>query len=197
MLGTVMDDRDGEHMPSLAEVRVLLRPWREADLTDLVRLNADPLVMKYFPSTLSAEDSARFMARNAEHIQAYGYGLWVLELPGVAEFAGFVGLLRVGFEAAFTPAVEIGWRLLPAFWGQGYVTEAARLALRFGFEDLGLDEIVSFTVPANRRSRAVMERLGFSHAANDDFLHPRLPAGHPLHRHMLYRLPRDSWLRGL
>jgi RimJ/RimL family protein N-acetyltransferase len=117
-----------------------------------------------------------------------GYGPWAVEVPGVASFIGYVGLLVPTFEARFTPCVEIGWRLAFPAWGHGYATEAARLALAFGFAEGGLDEIVSFTVPANHRSVAVMERLGMR--ADGEFEHPRLPPGHRLRRHVLYRLSR-------
>lgn len=184
-----------ETAPELRGSRVWLRTWREADLESFAALNADPEVMHYFPSTRTREQSAHFMADNAAHFRAYGFGLWALEVPGVTEFAGFVGLLRVSFEAPFTPAVEVGWRLAKPFWGRGYATEAARLALDFAFHDLGLDEVVSFTVAANLRSRAVMERLGMQHEAADDFEHPRLPDGHMLRHHVLYRLSRERWRR--
>ena len=119
--------------------------------------------------------------------EANGFGLWALEVRATGEFVGFTGLDVPEFEAHFMPAVEIGWRLARSAWGQGYATEAARTALSFGFEEVGLVEIVSFTTPANRRSRAVMERLGMSHDPADDFDHPRLPPGHPQRRHVLYR----------
>jgi ribosomal-protein-alanine N-acetyltransferase len=119
--------------------------------------------------------------------------LWALERVEDGAFLGFTGLSRPSFEAHFTPAVEVGWRLARHAWGHGFATEAARAALRFGFETVGLEEIVSFTVPANVRSRAVMERIGMHHDPSDDFDHPKLPAGHPLRAHVLYRLRRADW----
>ena len=110
-------------------------------------------------------------------------------------FIGFVGLRAPSFEAHFTPCVEIGWRLAKENWGKGFATEAGRECVRFAFETLALEELVSFTVPPNHRSRAVMERLGLRRDSNDDFDHPRLPAGHPLQRHVLYRLRREDWQR--
>jgi ribosomal-protein-alanine N-acetyltransferase len=107
---------------------------------------------------------------------------------GTGEFVGFTGLAVTEFEAHFTPAVEVGWRLARSAWGNGYATEAARAALSFGFEEAGLNEVVSFTAPANRRSRAVMERIGMSRDPRDDFDHPGLPGGHPLRPHVLYRV---------
>jgi len=118
--------------------------------------------------------------------------LWAVEISNVTPFAGFIGLSIPRFEAAFTPCVEIGWRLAADFWGRGLATEAARAALAFGFESLGLTEIVSFTVPANLRSRRVMEKLGMSHDPSCDFDHPLLPAGHRLRRHVFYRIVRAS-----
>ena len=127
------------------------------------------------------------MARARAHWDEHGFGQWVVEHPGAASFIGVVGLGIVSYEAAFTPAVEVAWRPARPYWGHGYATEAARAALDYGFEELGLDEIVALTVPANRRSRRVMERLGMTRLVEDDFDHPRLPEG-PLKRHVLYRL---------
>lgn len=122
-----------------------------------------------------------------------GHGLWAVERREGRAFLGFVGLAAPSFEAAFTPCVEVGWRLDPGAWGFGYASEAARAALAFGFSELGLGEIVSFTTVTNVRSRAVMERLGLSRDPADDFDHPSLPAGHPLRSHVLYRLGREAW----
>ena len=131
--------------------------------------------------------------RISAHFRDHGFGFWAVEVAGVAPFIGFAGLAHVRFEAHFTPAVEIGWRIAPEYWGQGYATEAARLALEDGFGRLGLKEIVAFTVPANRRSWRVMERLGMGRVERDDFDHPRVPDGHVLKRHVLYRLRREVW----
>ncbi len=156
-------------------------------------MNVDPVVMEHFPSPLERAASDAMIDRMRGHWEVEGFGLWAIEVLGDGTFAGFVGLARQSFEAAFTPAVEVGWRLTRAAWGHGYATEAAREALRFGFDTVGLEEIVSFTVPANTRSVAVMQRLGMTRDAGDDFDHPRLPVGHPLRRHVLYRLPRAAW----
>jgi len=182
--------------PGVAELtteRLVLRAWRDADLAPFAALCADPRVMEHFPSLPSRAESDATVARIRRHFDAHGFGLWAVEAPGVADFLGFVGLIHVPFTAAFTPAVEIGWRLAAAHWGSGYATEAARRALAFGFEQLQLDQIVSMTVPGNLRSRGVMERLGMHRAPADDFDHPRLPDGHPLRRHVLYRLSRTGW----
>jgi RimJ/RimL family protein N-acetyltransferase len=153
-------------------------------------MNADPRVTEYLPGPLSEEESDAFIARIEDHFEQHSFGLWAVEICNVASFAGYLGLLVPRFEAHFTPCVEIGWRLSAEHWGQGYATEGARAALAFGFEVLGLEEIVSFTVPGNRRSRRVMERIGMAHNPADDFDHPLLPEGHPLRRHVLYRITR-------
>jgi RimJ/RimL family protein N-acetyltransferase len=151
-------------------------------------MNADPRVMEHFPATLSQDESDATIARIEAHFQQHGFGLWAVEISEVASFAGFIGLSIPRFEAHFTPCVEIGWRLAADFWGRGYATEGAQAALAFGFSELGLKQIVSFTVPANARSRRVMERLGMTRTESDDFEHPLLPVGHPLRRHVLYRV---------
>jgi RimJ/RimL family protein N-acetyltransferase len=173
--------------------RLILRDWRDDDLPAFAAMNADPLVMAHFPSVLDRAASDALAARKRAHLAAHGWGSWAVEVPGEAEFIGYVGLQPVSFEASFTPAVEIGWRLARAQWGRGLATEAARAALGFGFGQLDLPEIVSFTVPANARSRAVMERLNMTRDPAGDFDHPRLPDGHPLRRHVLYRMARARW----
>jgi RimJ/RimL family protein N-acetyltransferase len=174
--------------------RLLLRQWREEDLPLFAELNADPEVMRHFPATLSREDSDALAERSRQHLDAYGWGLWAVEVldepEGGTGFTGFTGLAVPRFAAHFTPAVEVGWRLARRSWGHGYATEAARAALRYGFEELGLDEIVSFTADGNERSRAVMRRLGMTRDPADDFEHPSLPDGHALRPHVLYRLSR-------
>jgi RimJ/RimL family protein N-acetyltransferase len=177
-------------MSELRGRRVVLRTWRAADLEPLAALNADPRVMAHFPAPLSREQSEAMMARMQAHIDARGWGNWALDVDG--RCIGFVGLTVPGFDAHFTPCTEIGWRLAVDAWGRGYATEAARLALAHGFGVLGLDEVVSFTAVANARSQRVMQRLGMHHDPGDDFDHPRLP-GHPLQRHVLYRLRRADW----
>jgi RimJ/RimL family protein N-acetyltransferase len=172
--------------------RLLLRPWRESDLEPFAALNADPAVMEHFAKPLDRSESDAFVARIRAHFAREGFGFWAVEVPGVAPLVGLVGLARPAFEAHFTPCVEVGWRLAREHWGKGYATEAARASIRFGFEQLGLDEIVSFTVPGNVRSRAVMERIGMTRSADDDFDHPALPEGHRLRRHVLYRIRRGA-----
>lgn len=174
-------------MTVLRTERLLLRQWREGDREPWAALNADPEVMRHFPSTLSAEESDHWFERNRDRIDEQGWGLWAVEVEGGAPFVGFVGLAVPGFEASFTPCVEVGWRLAREHWGTGYAPEAARAALAFGFDELALDEIVSFTYVGNRSSRRVMEKVGLEEAF--EFDHPNLP-GHRLERHVLYRAGR-------
>ena len=179
--------------PSLRTTRLLLRPWRDEDHEPFAAMNADPEVMEHFPARLTPAESAAMVERIHAGFRAHGYGLWALEVADSGEFIGYTGLQPVSFEAHFTPAVEIGWRLARPAWGYGYATEAARAALAFGFDQAGLREVVSFTTPTNLRSQAVMRRIGMTNDPADDFDHPRLPAGHRLRWHTLYRLPVDRW----
>lgn len=175
--------------------RLTLRTWRPADREPFAALNADPVAMEHFPSTMTRAESDAFANRIDARLRERGWGLWAVEVDGVADFVGFVGLNDVRFDAPFSPAVEIGWRLLSEHWGHGYATEAARAAMAHGFDELDLAEIVSFTVPANLRSRRVMEKLGMTHSPDDDFDHPLLAEGHPLRWHVLYRLRRADFVR--
>jgi RimJ/RimL family protein N-acetyltransferase len=188
------------HTPALPEEirteRLLLRRWRESDLEPFAEMNADPIVMEYFPTSLTRHASDALVARFRDQFDRLGYSLWAVEVLGKAPFIGYVGLSVPRFVAHFTPCVEVGWRLAHAHWGRGYATESARAVLDFAFDVVGLHEIVSFTVPANERSRAVMERLGMVRDPADDFDHPLLPESHPLRRHVLYRLTRDQWRYG-
>lgn len=168
--------------------RLILRRWRESDCEPFAALNADPRVMEFFPAPLSRAESNAGAARIEAHLEAQGFGLWAAEVLGGPSFIGYIGLAVPAFRARFTPCTEIGWRLAHAAWGFGYATEGATEVLRFAFETLRLPEIVSFTVPANARSRRVMEKLGMRRDPADDFDHPRLPDGHRLRRHVLYRL---------
>jgi ribosomal-protein-alanine N-acetyltransferase len=179
-------------VPALTTGRLVLRPWRDDDLAPFAALNADLRVMEFFPAVLSRAESDGLVARIRLHMETHGFGLWAVEVPGVAPFIGFVGLMTVPPALPFAPAVEVGWRLAREHWGRGYATEAARAAVEFGFGVLRLEEIVSFTTERNRPSRAVMERLGMVHSPAEDFEHPSIPAGHALRPHVLYRLSRFS-----
>ena len=168
--------------------RLRLRLWRPGDLAPFAAMNADPRVMEFYPNVLTALESDALALRIQQSFSNRGFGLWALEIPGIAEFAGFVGLSVPRFEAAFTPCVEIGWRLGTRFWGNGYASEAARAVLTHGFGTLGLTEIVSFTATQNLRSQAVMRRIGMERRPELDFEHPVLSVGHRLRQHVFYRV---------
>ena len=177
-------------MSELATARLVLRQWRDSDLAPFAALNADPEVMQYMPRCLERSESDALVGRYRERIAERGWDLWALERRDDGGFVGALGLAVATFPAPFTPCVEIAWRLARAQWGQGLATEAAGAVLRFGFQTLALQEVLAFTVPENRRSRAVMARLGMHRDPGEDFEHPRLPPGHPLRHHVLYRLGR-------
>lgn len=176
----------------LTTERLILRLWRDSDREPFARMNADPRVMEFMPHVLSEEESDALADRIEAHFRQHGFGLCAVELQRDGIFIGFIGLNVPPFDAQFTPCVEIGWRLAADFWGQGLATEGAHAIVRYGFETLRLDELVSFTVPANARSRRIMEKLGMTYDPADDFDHPRLPTRHPLRRHVLYRLRRSG-----
>lgn len=180
-------------LPELHTPRLWLRPWQERDREPFAALNADPAVMAHYPSTLTRDESDAMIERLRAHFEQHGFGLWAIESRGGSGCIGFVGLVVPTFETAFTPCVEIGWRLAHAQWGRGYATEGARAALRFGFTALDLPEIVAMTTPVNVRSQRVMTRIGMVRDAAADFEHPRVPEGHPLRPHVLYRLSRAAW----
>jgi ribosomal-protein-alanine N-acetyltransferase len=156
-------------------------------------MNSDVRVMEFFMSCLSRLESDALVDRIQKHFSEHGFGLWAIEVPGVAPFVGFAGLAWARFSSHFTPSVEVGWRLAFEYWGRGYATEAARLALGHGFGTLSLSEVVSFTSATNHRSRAVMERLGMRRDPTEDFDYHSFPEGHPLRRHVLYRLDSRSY----
>jgi RimJ/RimL family protein N-acetyltransferase len=175
--------------------RLLLRRWVASDGEPFAAMNADPAVMEHFPSLLTRAESDQTVERIVKHFDERGFGVWAVEVPQVASFIGFVGLMVPRFQAHFTPCVEVGWRIARAHWGRGYATEGARAALAYGFDVLGLGEIVSMTVPGNDRSRRVMNKLGMQRDPAGDFDHPLVESGHPLRRHVLYRLPAPGLLR--
>ena len=152
--------------------------------------------MRYLPETLTRRESDQFAFRIRSHFVEHGFGLWAVEIPGIAPFIGFVGLSVPKFDAHFTPCVEVGWRIAAAYWKKGYATEAAQVAVSYGFLQQELSEIVAMTVPENVASRRVMEKLGMAHDPTDDFDHPKLAEGHPLRRHVLYRLQKATWRLG-
>ncbi len=185
----------------LSTRRLLLTDWSAEDAEVLLALSRDPEVMRYFPALATRENVDQLAVRHNENLAAGRPGLFAVHTrdsePGGGRCLGFVGLAVPRFVAPFmvpgTPCVEIGWRLRRDAWGRGYATEAAREVLRHGFETLGLDEVVSFTAVANEPSRAVMRRIGMRHDAAGDFDHPLLDPGHPLQRHVLYRLRTEEW----
>ncbi len=182
-------------VPVLRTKRLILRGWRDQDRPAYAAINADPEVTRFLSKRFSREETDAMIDRMRAGWRRRGYGLWAVEREHDRVLLGMTGLSFHDFEAPFTPCVEIGWRLARSAWGRGYATEAAGAALRFGFETLGLDEIVSFTVVDNAASRRVMERLGMRHDASNDFGHPMFPEGHRLRPHVLYRLSGDDWRR--
>ncbi len=172
--------------------RLVLRSWELADLEPFADMNADPAVMEFYPSTLDREESYAPAQWIQQSLDDQGFGFYAVEAKDGGGFIGYVGLSSVQFDAAFTPAIEIAWRLAKPAWGKGYASEAAKACLDHGFNVQGFTEIVSFTTPANQRSIAVMERIGMSRDAGGDFEHPNLPAGHELAPHALYRKIRPS-----
>lgn len=175
---------------ALRTSRLLLRPWRDEDIAAFAEMSADRAVMQYLlPLSDRGLSVEAWVARARAHWDEHGFGQWVVELLCAASFIGVVGLGVVSYEAPFTPAVEVAWRLARPYWGHAYATEAARAALDYGFDEFGLQEIVAVTVPTNQRSRRVMERLGMTRKAEDDFDHPSVPEG-PLKRCVLYRLSK-------
>lgn len=180
----------------LATPRLVLAPWTEQDLAPFAALNADPEVMRYFPKTMSTEESDALVDRLRGMWTEHGYGFSAVRRREDDAFIGMVGIQKVLNPAyPFAPAVEVGWRLAKAYWRQGYASEAARAALAHGFDVLGLAEIVAFTAASNLPSQAVMASLGMTRDPSDDFQHPLLPEDHPLRLHVLYRLRRENFER--
>ncbi len=180
----------------LATPRLMLAPWTERDLAPFAALNADPEVMRYFPKTLSADESDALVGRLRGMWTEHGYGLSAVRRRQDDAFIGMVGIQKVLNPAyPFAPAVEVGWRLAKAFWRQGYASEAAQAALAHGFDVFNLPEIVAFTAVTNQPSRAVMASLAMTYDPADDFLHPLLPDDHPLRPHVLYRLRQKDFRR--
>ena len=174
--------------PSLTTKRLLLRQWETRDFPLFQEINADPRVMEHFPSPLSKQESDFLAQKIQKELEEKDYGLWAIEVPGVFPFTGFVGLHYQDFPSAFTPCIEIAWRLGYDYWGRGYAKEAAKKAIDYAFKTLKLDLLVAFTTPSNKRSWGLMEKLGMTHDPKDDFYHPKLPKDHPLGFHVLYKL---------
>ncbi len=181
-------------IPKIGTERLILRKWRESDRETFAQMNADPMVMEHFPALLSRAESDALVDFAEAHLEQHGFGPWAAELRETGEFIGYVGLVIPRFEAAFTPCVEIGWRLAREHWRKGLATEGACALVRHGFEVQGLVELVSFAVPANVRSLRVMQKLGMTRDPREDFDHPSIPVGHSQRRHVLYRLKREDWM---
>ena len=173
--------------------RLLLRSWRSEDRELFAQMNADPEVMAFFVSPMTRKDSDAFVDRIEAGFAEHGFGLWAVEELETRRFVGFTGLLYQTFEAPFTPAFELGYRLARHVWGKGYATEAGREVLRYSFGEAGLAHLISMTAVQNVRSRAVMARLGLRHDPADDFDHPLVPDGHRIERHVLYRMTAEQW----
>ncbi len=173
--------------------RLIARRWRDSDRAAFAALNGDAETMRFFPAPLSRAESDAFIDRIGQRATEDGFCFPAIERKDDGALVGLVGLARIRFDAHFAPAVEIGWRIRRDCWRKGYAAEAAAAALAYGFQELGLEEIVSFTIPANAPSRAVMARLGMTHDPADDFDHPLLPADSPFRRHVLYRIRRADW----
>ena len=178
--------------PELRTERLRLRCWSPADRVAFAAINRDPRVMEFLGEPLSRERSDKLVDWIEAAFEANGFGFWVLEAPGVAPFVGIAGLGIPRFEAPFMPAVEVGWRLDPAYWGRGFATEAASAAIAHAFDVVGLDEVVAFTARDNVRSQRVMERVGMRRDADGDFEHPLVEVGSPLRLHVLYRIRRTG-----
>lgn len=173
--------------------RLILREWKETDIPFFATMNADPEVMECFPKTLSYQETIEFVERIRSRFEKSGYGLYAAELKKDSSFIGFIGFSVPAFESYFTPCVEIGWRLCREFWGNGYAPEGAAACLRLGFEKFGFEKVYSFTAEHNVKSIRVMEKIGL--VKDGEFDHPKVEPGHPLRRHVLYRITREMYSR--
>lgn len=174
--------------------RLKLRQWKESDLPLFAEMNADPVVMEYYPDTVSEAESNAMACKIKGLISERSWGFWTVEIKKEQNFIGFVGLHKPTYDLPITPCVEVGWRLAKEYWGKGYATEAARESLRFAFEELRLKEVYSFASVLNERSCSVMKRLKMINMENN-FEHPILPEGHALREHVLYKITREQWNR--
>lgn len=172
--------------------RLLLRQWKEEDFPLFARMTSDPIVMQYYPGTLSEDESNAMASKIRALISERSWGFWAVETIQENIFIGFVGLHKPTYDLPVTPCVEVGWRLGKEYWGNGYATEAARESLRFAFEELVLDEVYSFASVSNKKSRSVMARLNMSNTGNN-FEHPIIPEGHALREHVLYKITKEQW----
>lgn len=174
--------------------RLLLRQWTEDDFLPFSEMCSDKDVMEYFPKPLTKEESYEMAEKILSLNSEKGWGLWAVEVPNQHQFIGFVGLHIPTNKMPFSPCVEVGWRLSKQYWGKGYATEGAKEALKFAFNTLNLDEVVSFTTQTNARSRAVMLKLGM-HDSKQNFMHPDLDVSHPQREHVLYKISKKKWVQ--
>ena len=179
-------------MTTIKTSRLNLRLWKKDDFELFAKLNQDPRVTEFFAKMPTPEESYAFAKSKQDHLVKYGWGLWAASLTANGEFIGFIGL-NEDKELFKEPVVEIGWRLAFDYWGMGYATEGARAVLDYGFKDLGLSKIFSWTTETNMRSRSVMEKIGLKHDPKNDFDHPKLSKDHLLKRHVLYSITKELW----
>lgn len=173
--------------------RLILRTWKASDLESFFEINQDPKVMEFFPGLQDLDYTKNLIDKFEAHLEDFGFTLYAVDRKDTGEFIGFIGLMTVSFDAAFTPAIEIGWRLASSQWGQGFAPEGAKAVLEYAFNELKLPEIVSFTTEKNMKSRRVMEKIGLKRSKNGDFDNPKLSENHPLKPHVLYRLKRADY----
>jgi RimJ/RimL family protein N-acetyltransferase len=178
----------------LSTERLLLRSWNEVDINSYYKINQDPKVIEFLPSSLSIAQVKNFIDYANRQQEEKNYTLWAVEHKEDSKLIGFIGLNYTDFAAYFTPAVEIGWRLSSKYWNKGYATEGAEVSLKFAFDKLNLKEIISFTAMNNLRSRRVMEKIGLNYVVNGDFNIPSLPVEHKLSKHVLYKLSKKEYL---
>jgi len=176
----------------LVTERLILRQWLPSDYATFAEISADPVVMKYYPNSLTVLKSNEFSKKCKTLISHNGWGFWAVELKNNSEFIGFVGLHNPETKLPFSPCTEIGWRISQSHWGHGYATEAGNEALKFAFTQLELAEVVSFTTLKNSKSIRVMEKLNMVNTFRN-FKHPSIPKGHELQEHVLYSITRNNW----
>jgi RimJ/RimL family protein N-acetyltransferase len=170
--------------------RLLMRRWRDSDREPYAAMNADPMVMRYFPATMDRAASDASVDRMEVLFDQQGFGLWALELAGTGEFIGFTGLNPMPAGVPGAGGMEVGWRLAERAWHQGYATEAALAAMDVAFNGAGLAELWSMTAVLNTPSQAVMRRIGMTQHSN--FEHPRIEPGHPIRPHVVFHRPRPD-----
>lgn len=170
--------------------RLMLRTWHIDDAQKYYEINQDKKVIEFLAGPMMMEEVQTFIVGANEHQVQYGYSLWATVEKESNQLMGFIGLNKPKWQTHFAPAPEIAWRLGSQYWGKGYASEGAKAALQYGFNQCDLNEIVSFTVPMNKRSIHVMKRIGMKRDESGDFHHTKLPSDHPLSWHILYRIAR-------